>query len=323
MTKLLVTGAAGFLGSNLCIKLLESGDQVIGIDDFSSGTIENLKGLKQFKNFTFFKADICNSLEIEDEISQIYNLACPASPIFYQKMPLHTLKTCSLGVINVAQLAKQKNARVLQASTSEIYGDPDVVPQKESYRGNVCSIGPRSCYDEGKRFAESFLSNASRQDGVDVRIVRIFNTYGPRMRIDDGRVISNFIVQALQGRPLTIYGDGLQTRSFCFVGDLLDGLILAMNKEHLTSSPINLGNEQSCTILELAELIISLTGSASKIKFKNLPQDDPKLRCPDTSLAKQLLAWQATTELSSGLKKTIEFFQTQLGRDLNLVENEF
>lgn len=322
MTNFLVTGAAGFLGSNLCHKLLESGNGVIGLDDFSSGTLKNLESLKKHKKFKFIKADICQPLELEGEIAGIYNLACPASPVFYQKMPIHTLKTCSIGIFNLARLAKQKNARFLQASTSEVYGDPEISPQKESYRGNVCPVGPRSCYDEGKRFAESALASFARSDGLDARIVRIFNTYGPAMRVDDGRVVSNFIVQALQNQSLTIYGNGLQTRSFCFVYDLIDGLIAAMNKNEKFIGPINLGNNAALTVLELALRIIFLTGSKSKICFKELPVDDPKLRAPDTSLAQELLGWSAKTDLIDGLNKTIEFFKRELSQNFNLVEQK-
>lgn len=318
MANFLVTGAAGFLGSNLSFKLLAAGNRVIGVDDFSSGTIKNLETLKKFNNFKFIKADICQPLEFDEPIDGIYNLACPASPVFYQKMPIHTLKTCSIGVFNLASLAKQKNAKFLQASTSEVYGDPEIAPQKESYRGNVCPVGPRSCYDEGKRFAESSLANFFRNGELDARIVRIFNTYGPGMRVDDGRVVSNFIVQALENLPMTIYGSGQQTRSFCFVDDLIDGLVAAMDKDEKFLGPINLGNPKSHTIFELADLIISLTGSESKICFQKLPVDDPKLRCPDTSLAAQKLGWSAKTDLISGLNKTIEFFRSELNQNFKV-----
>lgn len=311
---ILVAGAAGFLGSNLCRKLISDGNSVIGVDDFCTGDPENLKDLMSRKTFKLIQADINRQVEIKEPIDQIYNLACPASPPLYQKMPLHTLKTCSQGVFNLLNLTQKKGAHFLQASTSEVYGDPEVSPQSENYRGNVSPVGPRSCYDEGKRFAESLVTNFSGQQTVDARIVRIFNTYGPGMRVDDGRVVSNFVVQALKGLPLTVYGSGNQTRSFCFVDDMVSGLIAAMNSKSATSKPINLGNEKSITINQLAETILKLTGSSSEIEFNSLPADDPRKRCPNTDFAKELLGWQATTSLSKGLKATIEFFAAKLKR---------
>lgn len=309
---ILVAGAAGFLGSNLCTKLLSYGFKVIGIDDFSTGKPENLKRILNNSDFKFVQANINRSIELSEPIDQVYNLACPASPPFYQAMPLHTLKTCSQGVFNLLALSEQKSAQFLQASTSEIYGDPEVSPQRESYNGHVNPIGPRSCYDEGKRFAESLVTNFAKEHTIQAKIVRIFNTYGPGMRADDGRVVSNFITQALKGLPLTIYGSGNQTRSFCFVDDMIEGLTMTMESQSWGTGPINLGNPNPVTVYELAETVLKITGSSSDIEFKPLPIDDPRVRQPSTELAHKLLGWQATTSLKRGLKSTVEFFITSL-----------
>jgi UDP-glucuronate decarboxylase len=306
---ILITGVAGFLGCNLALKLLASRQTVLGVDDLCTGSQENLKLLQTYSNFKFIQANINVPLNLTASIKQIYNLACPASPQMYQKMPLHTLQTCSTGVLNLLQLAKTHSAKFLQTSTSEIYGDPETSPQPESYWGKVNPVGPRSCYDEGKRFAESLITNFAQQEKVDVKIVRIFNTYGPLMRSDDGRVVSNFIMQALQNTPLNVYGCGQQTRSLCFVSDLIDALIKTMVHNLPLPGPINLGNPQEVSILELAKLIVQLTKSSSSIQFLPLPQDDPGRRQPDVNLARNILDWQAETSLKSGLKKTIAYFR--------------
>lgn len=311
MENVLVTGASGFIGSHLIRKLLENGDEVVGIDNFSTGKRENIQDLMDNPNFTFVEIDICNPVSIESPLSQIYNLACPASPIGYNRLPLETLAVCSSGVLNILNIALKNNARFLQTSTSEVYGDPKEHPQKESYWGNVNSIGPRSCYDEGKRFAESLIVNFSRIKGVDAKIVRIFNTYGPRMDPLDGRVIVNMLKQALSGEPVTVYGDGSQTRSFCFVSDQVDGLYKMMNSNE--RGPINIGNPKEFTILELAENILRITGSESKIVFLPLPKDDPTRRKPDITLAKSRLNWEPLISLEEGLRLTIPFLKNQLG----------
>ena len=306
MSKILVTGGAGFLGSHLCDKLLALGHEVICLDNFYTGQKKNIAHNLQNPNFEFIRHDITEPVRLE--IDQIYNLACPASPVHYQNNTVGTIKTCVHGSINMLGLAKRTGARILQASTSEVYGDPEVHPQKEDYRGSVNPIGIRSCYDEGKRCAETLFFDYHRQHDVDIRIMRIFNTYGPRMHPDDGRVVSNFIVQALSGQDITIYGDGSQTRSFCFVDDLLNGMEALMETKSFIG-PVNIGNPGEFTIKELAEKVIGLTGSKSKLTFKDLPLDDPTRRKPDISLAKKELKWEPHIGLEEGLKKTIEYFK--------------
>ncbi|MBI5280242.1 MAG: SDR family oxidoreductase [Candidatus Solibacter usitatus] len=307
--RVLVTGGAGFLGSHLCDRLVASGVDVICLDNFFTGSKDNVAHLLGNPRFELLRHDIVHPILLE--VDQIYNLACPASPIHYQYNPVKTIKTSVMGAINMLGLAKRVRARILQASTSEVYGDPKVHPQTEAYWGHVNPIGIRSCYDEGKRVAETLMMDYHRQNNVDIRIVRIFNTYGPRMAVNDGRVVSNFIVQALRNQPITIYGDGSQTRSFCFVSDLIDGLWRLMNTEGLTG-PVNIGNPREFTIRELAGLVISLTGSKSEIVQKPLPQDDPIQRQPDISLATGKLGWQPSVALKDGLVSTIEYFQRRL-----------
>lgn len=303
--KILVTGGAGFIGSHLCDRLLSAGHEVLCLDNFFTGSRENIGHLLRNDNFKIIDHDITEPFDAP--VSQIYNLACPASPIHYQFDPIKTVKTSTVGMVNMLELAQKHKARILQASTSEIYGDPEVHPQKETYWGNVNPIGPRSCYDEGKRVAETLCMDYFREKKVDIRIVRIFNTYGPRMHRNDGRVVSNFIVQALMGSPITIYGDGSQTRSFAYVSDTVDGLIKMMEQDD-SVGPINIGNPTENSMKELAEKIIALIGSKSKIVFKSLPEDDPKRRRPDISLAKKILHWEPFVSLEDGLKKTIEYF---------------
>ena len=310
--RILVTGGAGFIGSHLCEKLLEQGHNVVCVDNLFTGSRQNIQPLLQNPNFKFIEHDIVNPLFLDEKIEQIYNLACPASPVHYQFNPVHTIKASTLGVINMLGLARKHGARILQASTSEVYGDPDVHPQTEDYRGNVNSVGPRGCYDEGKRCAETLFFDYHRMHGIEIKIVRIFNTYGPRMAFNDGRVVSNFIIQAIKNEPITIYGNGRQTRSFCFVDDLVDGLIKMMNSAVKITGPINLGNPNEFNISELAKKILELTDSESKIVYYDLPEDDPKQRCPDISKAKKLLDWEPTIELEYGLKKTIEDFRRRL-----------
>lgn len=308
----LVTGGAGFLGSHLCQTLLKKGHRVLCVDNLLTGNKRNIEHLIDDPNFKFINHDIIDPLYLNEElITWVFNLACPASPIHYQYNAVRTIKSNTMGVINMLGLAKRHKARILQASTSEIYGDPLEHPQKETYRGNVNTLGPRACYDEGKRVAETLFMDYHRTHGVDIRIVRIFNTYGPHMAEDDGRVISNFIVQALQNKPITIYGNGEQTRSFCYVSDLVNGFIKMMENED-SIGPINLGNPKEFTILELAELVIEQTGSKSELVYKQLPQDDPVRRKPDISLAKKILNWEPEIPLSEGLKKTINYFKTTL-----------
>jgi UDP-glucuronate decarboxylase len=302
----LVTGGSGFIGSHLCERLLNDGHEVICLDNFFSSEKSNIEHLLDNKAFELVRHDITDPIFVE--VDQIYNLACPASPVHYQYNPVKTTKTSVMGTINMLGLAKRVNARILQASTSEIYGDPAEHPQKETYWGNVNTIGPRSCYDEGKRVAETLMFDYYRQSKVDIRVVRIFNTYGPRMHPKDGRVVSNFIIQALTGTDITIYGDGSQTRSFCYVDDLINAII-AMIKQENFIGPVNLGNPYEFTIKELAEKVIALSGSKSKICYKPLPQDDPKQRKPDISLAKKELSWEPKIQLDEGLKKTIEYFR--------------
>lgn len=302
--RILVTGGAGFLGSHLCDRLLEQGNEVICLDNYFTGRKRNISHLFGNPDFEIMRHDVIDPFKVE--VDQIYNLACPASPVHYQYNAIKTIKTSVMGAINCLGLAKRTGARVFQASTSECYGDPSVHPQPESYWGNVNPIGIRSCYDEGKRCAETLFMDYHRQNGVDIRIVRIFNTYGPRMCPDDGRVVSNFIVQALQGNDITVYGEGQQTRSFCYCDDLLNGFLKLMNQDELTG-PVNIGNPGEFTILELAEKVIALTGSQSKIIFEPLPADDPKQRQPDITLAREKLGWEPTVSLDEGLKPTIAF----------------
>ncbi|MBW2981144.1 SDR family oxidoreductase [Candidatus Woesearchaeota archaeon] len=307
MKTILITGGAGFLGSHLCNALIKK-NKVICVDNFFTGNKNNVKHLMDNPNFECVDHDIIQPLFIEDEkIDQIYNLACPASPVHYQFNAIRTIKANVLGTINMLGLAKKHKARILQASTSEVYGDPLEHPQKETYRGNVNPIGIRACYDEGKRVAETLMFDYHRQNKVDIRVIRIFNTYGPRMAKDDGRVVSNFITQALEGKDITIYGDGKQTRSFCYVSDLIEGIVKMMNQGYI--GPVNLGNPKEFTILELAEKVIKLTGSSSKIVFKPLPEDDPMQRRPDITLAKEKLGWEPKVELEEGLKKTVPYFK--------------
>lgn len=308
--RILITGGAGFIGSHLCERLLNEGNEVICVDNFYTGTKRNILHLLNNPYFEVIRHDITFPLYVE--VDEIYNLACPASPIHYQFDPVQTTKTSVHGSINMLGLAKRLKIRILQASTSEVYGDPEIHPQPESYWGNVNPIGPRACYDEGKRCAETLFFDYHRQHGLDIKVIRIFNTYGPRMHPNDGRVVSNFIVQALKGEDITIYGDGSQTRSFCYVDDLVEGMIKMMNTEKGFTGPINLGNPAEFTILELAEKVIKLTKSKSNIVFKPLPQDDPKRRKPDIALAKQKLGWETKVDLETGLIKTIEYFRSIL-----------
>ncbi|MFC1894499.1 UDP-glucuronic acid decarboxylase family protein [Candidatus Dependentiae bacterium] len=305
--RVLVTGGAGFLGSHLCKKLLEKDFYVIALDNLLTGRLDNIQDLFNNKKFEFIKHDVINPIDLD--IDFIFNLACPASPPHYQADPIHTTKTSILGALNMLELAKKKNARILQASTSEVYGDPVIHPQVESYKGNVNPIGIRSCYDEGKRCAESLFFDYYRMHKVDIKIIRIFNTYGPNMDPKDGRVVSNFIIQALSNEPLTIYGDGKQTRSFCYVDDLISGMIKMMESGQQFLGPVNLGNPKEFDLLELADLILKLTKSKSKIIYKDLPEDDPTKRRPDISLAKKELDWEPKIKLEQGLKKTIKYFE--------------
>lgn len=305
--RILITGGAGFLGSHLCERLLKEGNEVICVDNFYTGRRANIAHLLPNSNFEILRYDICFPLYVE--VDEIYNLACPASPIHYQFDPVQTTKTSVHGAINMLGLAKRVKAKILQASTSEVYGDPTIHPQIESYWGNVNPIGLRACYDEGKRCAETLFFDYHRQHGLKIKIARIFNTYGPRMHPNDGRVVSNFIVQALKNEDITIYGDGNQTRSFCFVEDLIEGFIKLMNSPDDFTGPVNLGNPTEFSILELAQKIIELTNSKSKIIFKPLPSDDPKQRRPDISLAKEKLNWEPSVQLQEGLGKTIEYFK--------------
>ncbi len=309
MKSVLVTGGAGFIGSHLCEFLLDKGHYVICLDNFFTGSMENISHLRGNRNFEIVRHDICNPAYFE--VGEIYNLACPASPVHYQDNPIKTIKTCTIGMINMLGLAKRCKAKFLQASTSEVYGDPLEHPQKESYFGHVNITGPRSCYDEGKRVAESLCINYNKQNSVDIRIARIFNTYGPRMALNDGRVVSNFIVSALQGKEIEVYGDGTQTRSFCYVNDLIDGLHKLM--EGGFKGPVNLGNPVELSMVQLAHKIKELTGSKSQITFpKPLPENDPKKRQPDISLAKERLGWRPTISIDQGLSKTIEYFKLKL-----------
>lgn len=308
--RILVTGGAGFLGSHLCRRLLESGADVICLDNFFTGTRDNVIDLLANPHFELMRHDVTFPLYVE--VDEIYNLACPASPIHYQHDPVQTTKTSVHGAINMLGLAKRTRAKILQASTSEVYGDPQVHPQQEAYWGHVNPIGPRSCYDEGKRCAETLFFDYHRQHQLRIKVARIFNTYGPNMHPNDGRVVSNFIMQALRGEPITLYGDGIQTRSFCYVQDLVDGLIRLMNSDDGVTGPINLGNPNEFTIRQLAELIIEITGSDSTLEYKPLPTDDPLQRQPDISLAKSTLAWEPGIQLRQGLELTIEYFRASM-----------
>jgi UDP-glucuronate decarboxylase len=309
--RILVTGGAGFLGSHLCERLLVEGHEVLCLDNFFTGRKKNVQHLLNHPYFELIRHDITQPILLE--VDRIYHLACPASPIHYQYNAIKTIKANVIGTINMLGIAKRVKARILFASTSEVYGDPAVHPQKEDYWGNVNTIGIRSCYDEGKRVAETLMMDYHRQNGVDIRIVRIFNTYGPRMLLNDGRVVSNFVVQALKSEDITIYGKGTQTRSFCYVDDLIEGMARMMDAENFTG-PVNLGNPEEYTILELAQKIIFMTGSKSKISYKPLPSDDPTQRQPDITLAGKKLGWKPTVSVTNGLQKTIEYFKNELSR---------
>jgi len=307
MDKILVTGGAGFLGSHLCRRLVAEGNHVICVDNLYTGSRANLSELLESPRFKFIEHDIVEPLNVD--VNQIFNLACPASPVHYQYDPIKTAKTSVYGAINMLNLAKEKNARILQASTSEVYGDPEVHPQTETYRGSVNPIGIRACYDEGKRMAETLFFDYFRQFGLKIKVVRIFNTYGPHMHPNDGRVVSNFIVQALRGDSITVYGDGTQTRSFCYVDDLIEGMIRMMNSRDEFTGPVNLGNPGEFTMLELAEKVLRITKSNSKLTFAPLPMDDPVKRKPDISLARKELGWEPKVNLDEGLVKTVEYFK--------------
>ncbi len=308
--RILVTGGAGFLGSHLCERLVKRGDDVLCVDNFFTGAKDNIAHLTTSPRFELLRHDVTFPLYVE--VDEIYNLACPASPVHYQHDPIQTTKTSVHGAINMLGLAKRIKAKILQASTSEVYGDPEVHPQTESYRGNVNPIGPRGCYDEGKRCAETLFFDYHRQAGLRIRVARIFNTYGPRMHPNDGRVVSNFIMQALAGKPITLYGDGRQTRSFCYVDDLVDGLIRLMDAPDSVTGPVNLGNPTEFTIRELAETVLRLTKSSSRVVKRPLPADDPMQRCPDIRLARKALKWKPTVALEEGLKRTIAYFRDRL-----------
>ena len=310
MTQVLVTGGAGFLGSHLCDRLIARGDEVLCVDNFYTGGKGNVRHLMGNKNFELMRHDVTFPLYVE--VDRIFNLACPASPVHYQHDPVQTTKTSVHGAINMLGLAKRLKARILQASTSEVYGDPTMHPQREEYWGNVNPIGPRSCYDEGKRCAETLFFDYWRQHQLAIKVIRIFNTYGPRMQPDDGRVVSNFIVQALKGEPITLYGDGQQTRSFCYVDDLIEGMMRLMDSDKSITGPINVGNPVEFTMRELAELVVTETGSKSPIVFRPLPQDDPKQRRPDISQAQAKLGWEPKVSLADGLKETVAYFRRTL-----------
>jgi UDP-glucuronate decarboxylase len=310
MKKILVTGGAGFLGSWLCDRLVEQGHHVLCVDNYFTGSKKNIEHLLDKPNFEVMRQDVCFPLYIE--VDEIYNLACPASPKYYQQDPIQTTKTSILGAYNLLGLAKRTGAKILQASTSEIYGDPEVHPQPETYWGNVNPIGVRSCYDEGKRAAETLFFDYHRQHRVRIKVMRIFNTFGPRMATDDGRVVSNFIVQALKGEDITVYGTGKQTRSFCYVDDLITGMIKLMESDDTVTGPINMGNPGEFTMLELAKKVIKFTDSSSKIVYKDLPQDDPKQRRPDITQARELLGWEPIFDLDEGLKRAVRYFEDTL-----------
>jgi UDP-glucuronate decarboxylase len=309
-TRVLVTGGAGFLGSHLCERLLKEGASVVCLDNFFTGTRRNIEGLLDSRNFELVRHDVTFPLYVE--VDEIFNLACPASPIHYQLDPVQTTKTSVHGAINMLGLAKRLRAKILQASTSEVYGDPDVHPQHEGYWGHVNPIGPRSCYDEGKRCAETLFFDYWRQHKLRIKVARIFNTYGPRMHPNDGRVVSNFIVQALLGRDITVFGEGSQTRSFCYVDDLIEGLIRLMNRDDSVTGPMNIGNPQEFSILELAKIVIELTGTRSRIVCRKLPEDDPRQRSPNITMAKDVLGWEPKAQLTEGLVRTIEYFDSLL-----------
>ena len=309
--RILVTGGAGFIGSHLCDRLLGEGHDVICLDNFFTGRRENIEHLLDHPHFEVLRHDVCEPLFTE--VEQIYNLACPASPVHYQYNPVKTVKSNVMGTLNMLVLAKRVRARMLQASTSEVYGDPTVHPQTESYWGNVNPIGPRACYDEGKRVAETLMSDYHREDGVNIRIARIFNTYGPRMAENDGRVVSNFIVQAIRGQELTLYGTGQQTRSFCYVDDLIEGLVRLMNSEN-RPDPVNLGNPVEFTIRELAEQVVKVVGGETRVTYKPLPQDDPTQRQPDITRAREWLGWEPRVPLAEGLEQTVAYFRQRLTR---------
>jgi UDP-glucuronate decarboxylase len=314
MTRIvLVTGGAGFLGSHLCERLINNGDEVLCVDNFFTGTRENISHLLDDRRFELLRHDVTFPLYVE--VDRIYNLACPASPIHYQRDPVQTTKTSVIGAINMLGLAKRLKCPILQASTSEVYGDPEVHPQPESYWGRVNPLGVRACYDEGKRCAETLFFDYRRQHQLQIKVARIFNTYGPRMSMNDGRVVSNFIVQALRGDPITIFGDGAQTRSFCYVADLIDGLVGLMNTPPTFTGPVNLGRPDEFSMLELAKTVIDLTGSRSQVVYQPLPQDDPRVRKPDAGLAKAAIGWEPKTQLREGLKVTIAYFETRLRRE--------
>ncbi|WP_035830922.1 UDP-glucuronic acid decarboxylase family protein [Kaistia adipata] len=315
--RILVAGGAGFLGSHLCERLLREGNSVVCVDNFSTGRMENLRGLLRTDGFTVIRHDIVDPLDLP--VDEIFNLACPASPPHYQADPIHTMKTSVIGSLNLLELAVRHGARIFQASTSEVYGDPHVHPQPEGYWGNVNSFGPRACYDEGKRSAETLFHDFHERHGVDIRIVRIFNTYGPRMRADDGRVVSNFIVQALKGEDITVYGDGSQTRSFCYVDDLIEGFHRLMYRRPAIHTPVNIGNPGEFTVRALAEQIIRMTGSSSKIVHLPLPTDDPRQRRPDITVARRELGWSPDIALVDGLKSTIAYFEGQLPRSVGVL----
>jgi UDP-glucuronate decarboxylase len=317
--RVLVTGGAGFLGSHLCERLLDQGHDVLCVDNYFTGRKDNIAHLIGNANFETMRHDICFPLYVE--VDEIYNLACPASPIHYQFDPVQTTKTSVLGAINMLGLAKRVKAKIFQSSTSEIYGDPTMHPQREDYRGNVNPIGPRACYDEGKRAAETLFFDYHRQHKLRIRVARIFNTYGPRMHPNDGRVVSNFIVQALKGEPITLYGNGEQTRAFCFVDDLVEGFLRLMAASDDVTGPVNLGNPVETTVRELAETIIAMTGSRSKIENRPLPVDDPTQRCPDISRARNLLDWEPRVPLATGLERTIAFFNRLLSERGEIAEN--
>ena len=310
MKKILVTGGAGFLGSHLCDILVNQGHHVLCVDNYFTGSLNNIRHLLDYHNFEVIRQDVCFPLYVE--VDEIYNLACPASPIHYQHDPIQTTKTSILGAYNMLGLAKRTGAKILQTSTSEVYGDPTVHPQPETYWGNVNPIGPRSCYDEGKRVAETLFFDYHRQHGVKIKVARIFNTYGPRMAINDGRVVSNFIVQALRGEDITVYGQGQQTRSFCYVDDQVAGLIKLMASPDSVTGPVNIGNPEEFTILELAQQVIGLIGSSSQIVHQPLPRDDPRQRRPDITLAQTLLDWNPVVKLQTGLSETIDYFRSVL-----------
>jgi len=312
MKRILVTGGAGFLGSFLCERLLAAGNEVIALDNYFCGSKRNIEHLMNNSRFEAIRHDVTQPIHLE--VDEIYNFACPASPVHYQHNPVHTTKTCVMGAINMLELARNVNAKIIQASTSEIYGDPLVHPQSEEYFGNVNTMGARSCYDEGKRVAETLFYDYHKQYGTEIRIIRIFNTYGPRMSVNDGRVVSNFIVQALQNEDITVYGKGDQTRSFCYVDDLVDGIINFMNLSGGEIGPINLGNPSEFTILELAKKVLQLTNSKSKIIFKDLPQNDPMQRKPVIERAKNLINFSPKVDLEQGLEKTIQYFEKVLGK---------